>query len=59
MELTLENLYDIREAIQRRLKEVSGALVVGPEAKQEKARRVNSLDESLRKIEQHITTLQR
>lgn len=53
---TSENWVDIREAVQRRLKEVNAAEVVTAEARSEKARRVNSLNESLKKIEQILPT---
>lgn len=56
-ELSLENWLDIREALQRRLKEVTKAEVLIYEAKKEQARRVNSLNESLEVVELHIKDL--
>lgn len=55
--LTSEHWLDIREAVQRRLKEVSAASVAGDEARKEQARRVNSLKESLDQIESHFRLL--
>jgi hypothetical protein len=48
--LTSEHWLDIREAVHRRLNEVANAKIEGTEARQEQARRLNSLKESLDKI---------
>jgi len=55
--LTSEHWRDIREAIQRRLKEISESKVESRPARSEQARKINSLKESLDRIEELIRDL--
>lgn len=55
--LPLENWIDIREAVQRRLKEIIEVNPSTPEARREQARKINSLNESIGRIEAHIKDL--
>jgi hypothetical protein len=55
--LALEHWIDIREAVQRRIKELSEVNASTPEARREQARKINSLNESYQRIEQQIKDL--
>ncbi len=57
MQLTLENLIDMREAVSRRINELNEFSPRSLEAKKEHARRWESLADSLHQIETQIKKL--
>jgi len=58
MNLTIENLIDLREAVSRRLQEVSAADFKLSPARKEQNRRKDSLRHNLQEIESEIKDLQ-